>query len=169
VVFVLLGAGAAGCAIPGSVGGYFENRRHDLIDVLHLDASAVNLGAIAYAGPLIVGADYQTGLQTRTRSDTLQLGLGGWRFFGRKGLAAGLLWPYSRWNEDRSIFGERPKKAPSGLSVGATVGVVGGLAIEADVLELVDFLVGLTCLDLLEDDPVVVGEAEPDEAEPEGG
>jgi hypothetical protein len=56
---------ADGCAVPGSVGGYFANRRHDLIDVVHVDFGAVNVGAVAYAGPLMLGIDYQTGVQSR--------------------------------------------------------------------------------------------------------
>ena len=38
---------AAGCALPGSFGGYLQNRRHDLIDVLHVDFGAINTGAVA--------------------------------------------------------------------------------------------------------------------------
>jgi len=151
---------AAGCAVPGSVGGYLHNRRHDLIDLFHVDFTAVSVGAIAYAGPLIVGANYMTGVRPREPSATLQLGLGGPRLLGRKGLATGLLWPYSYWNDDRHLYGERPKRAPSGLSAGAAVGAVPGVAAEVDALELIDFVAGLCCLDLLEDDPDIGEEPE---------
>jgi hypothetical protein len=143
---------ADGCAVPGSVGGYFANRRHDLIDVVHVDFGAVNVGAVAYAGPLMLGIDYQTGVQSREQSSTLQIGLGGPRILGRRGLASGLLWPASKWDEDKPFIGARPKRGPSGFSAGASVGAIGGVGAEADVLELIDFVVGLVCLDAMEDD-----------------
>ena len=141
-----------GCAVPNSVGGYFESRRQDLIDVAHVDFGAVNVGAVAYAGPFLLGVDYQTGVKSREQSATLQIGLGGPRILGRRGMAAGLLWPASKWNEDEGMTGKRPKRSPSGFSGGASVGAIGGVGAEADVLEALDFVVGLVCLDVMEDD-----------------
>lgn len=141
-----------GCALPNSVGGYFENRRQDLIDVVHVDFGAVNVGAVAYAGPLLVGVDYQTGVKSREQSATLQIGLGGPRILGRRGMAAGLLWPASKWDEDKPFIGARPKRGPSGFSGGVSLGVIAGVGAEADVLEVIDFVVGLVCLDVMEDD-----------------
>ncbi|MFH1731202.1 MAG: hypothetical protein ABIF82_06090, partial [Planctomycetota bacterium] len=43
-------------------------------------------------------------------------------------------------------------RAPSGFSAGASVGAVAGVGFEADVLEAIDFVVGLACLDVMEDD-----------------
>ena len=148
---------ADGCAVPTSVGGYFENRRQDLIDVAHVDLSAANVGAVAYAGPFMVGIDYMTGLAGREQSTSLQIGLGGPRTLGRRGLAAGLLFPASHWNGDKQIIGERPKRSPSGMSVGASAGLLAGVGAEADVLELVDFALGILCVDVIEDDPSIAG------------
>jgi hypothetical protein len=67
-------------------------------------------------------------------------------------LASGLLWPASKWDEDKPFIGARPKRGPSGFSAGASVGAIGGVGAEADVLELIDFVVGLVCLDVMEDD-----------------
>lgn len=156
-VFALLLACAAGCAIPSSPLGYLENRRQDLIDVVHVDMGAVNIGAVAYVGPFLAGINYQTGTATRTQSDTIQIGLGGPRVLGRKGLAAGVLWPASRWNGQSEIFGPRPKRAPSGLAVGLAAGVGAGIGAEADVLEAADFALGLLCIDICEDDEHVRG------------
>jgi hypothetical protein len=153
---------ADGCAMPGSFVGYLHNRRHDLIDVVHVDFGAVNFGAVAYAGPLMVGADYQTGLKTREESSTLQLGLGGPRIQGNRGLALGIILPFSRWNGTRPLIGKRPKRSPSWLSVGASLGAFVGLGAEVDVLEAVDFISGLICLDLMEDDEILAGEEKPD-------
>ena len=160
----LVCAGVLGCAVPGSFSGYLENRRQDLIDVLHVDFSAVNVGAVAYVGPFLAGINYMTGVETREQSTTLQLGLGGARILGRKGLATGLLWPSSRWNEDSQIIGRRPKRAPSGFSVGFSVGAVAGIGAEADALELIDFVLGLFCVDLAEDDEDIGDEPEPEPA-----
>lgn len=134
---------ADGCAVPNSVGGYFENRRQDLIDVVHVDFGAINVGAVAYAGPFLLGLDYQTGIKSREQSTTLQIGLGGPRMLGRKGLASGILWPASKWDEEKPLIGRRPKRAPSGWSAGASVGAIGGVGVEADALEVLDFVVGL--------------------------
>jgi len=168
ILWILLAVAlaTAGCAVPDSVGGYFSNRRHDLIDVVHIDVGAVNLGAVAYAGPFILGADYQTGLKSRDQSTTLQIGLGGPRMQGKKGLAFGIIWPFSRWNSTEPRVGKRPKRSPSLLSVGASLGAFIGLGAEADALELVDFVAGFVCLDLMEDDENLAGEEEP-EPEPE--
>ena len=68
---------ADGCAVPSSVGGYFESRRQDLIDVAHVDFGVINVGAVAYAGPFLLGLDYQTGIKSREQSSTIQIGLGG--------------------------------------------------------------------------------------------
>jgi len=153
---------ADGCAVPGSVGGYFVNRRHDLIDVVHVDFGAVNVGAVAYAGPLMLGINYQTGVESREQSSTLQIGLGGPRILGRRGLASGLLWPASKWDEDKPFIGARPKRGPSGFSAGASVGAIVGVGAEAGVLELIDFALGLFCLDMMEDDGDIGEDADPD-------
>jgi|GEM_PF-2766802 len=154
---------ADGCALPNSVGGYFENRRQDLIDVLHVDFGAVNVGAVAYAGPLMLGMDYQTGVKSREQSSTLQIGLGGPRILGRRGLASGLLWPASKWDEDKPFIGTRPKRGPSGFSAGLSAGAVGGVGAEADVLEAIDFVAGLACLDLTEDDEYLDADEQADD------
>ena len=157
-----------GCAIPTSVGGYFENRRQDLIDVVHVDFGAVNIGAVVYAGPLLLGADYQTGVKSREQSSTLQIGLGGPRILGRRGMASGLLWPASKWDEGRPFIGARPKRGPSGFSAGASVGAVGGVGAEADVIEVIDFVVGLVCLDVMEDDEHLDDEDGASDKDPDG-
>lgn len=143
---------ATGCAIPTSVGGYFENRRQDLIDVAHVDIGGISFGAVGYALPFMVGLNYQTGISTRNDSSMIQIGAGGPRVLGRKGLAAGLLWPASKYNESSGIVGKRPKRTPSGLSAGAQAGLLVGVGAEADVLEAIDFILGLACVDLAEDD-----------------
>jgi hypothetical protein len=151
MVAVLAGV-SAGCAVPQTFGGYLENRRQDLIDAAHVDLSAISAGPVVYAGPFLLGINYTTGPVSGRPAATVQLGLGGPRRLGRKGLAAGLLWPSSRWNEDAGIVGPRPKRAPSGFSAGVAVGVLAGIAAEVDALELVDFAAGLFCLDPTEDD-----------------
>ena len=157
---------AAGCAVPDSFLGYLKNRGHDLTDVLHVDFSAVNIGAVAYAGPFLLGADYITGMETRSGSTTFRVGLGGCYVESRKGLAAGVIWPSSRWNEDEGIIGRRPKRAPSGFSAGFSVGLFGGIGAEADLLEAVDFVLGLACIDLTQDDEHIRGAEEKPGTEP---
>ena len=156
IVYVLTGSlalvCAGGCAFPTSIGSYLENRRQDLIDVAHVDVSAVNFGAAVYAGPFLVGIDYVGGLGARGQSSTLQIGLGGPRVVGRRGVAAGLIVPASHWNGDRATTGERPKRTPSGVSVGASAGALVGAGVEVDVLELIDFALGIACIDVSGDD-----------------
>lgn len=152
---------AAGCAVPASFPAYLENRRQDLIDALHVDIGVVNVGAVVYALPFMAGLDYQTGLRSRTQTDTLQIGLGGPRILGHKGLCAGILFPAAKWDDEKPAIGQRPKRAPSGFSAGASAGFILGLAVEADAIELVDFVVGLLCLDLMEDDSDLAIKASP--------
>ena len=143
---------AGGCAIPTSIDGYVENRRQDLIDVVHVDLSAANVGTVAYAGPFVVGLNYITGLGGRDAPSSLQIGLGGPRMLARRGLAAGLLVPASHWNGDKPVTGGRPKRSPSGTSVGASAGLLAGVGAEADILELFDFAFGVVCIDIAGDD-----------------
>jgi hypothetical protein len=149
----LAAACAGGCAAPGSVGGYAEARQQDLIDVAHVDFSIVNAGAVAYAGPFMLGLDYLNDLKAPEEpASTLQIGLAGARLKGRQGIAWGIVWPVRRWNADREIVGPRPKRAPSPAAFGASLGLIVGLGVEADAAELVDFLLGLACLDFMGDD-----------------
>jgi hypothetical protein len=162
----------AGCAQPGSFADYMSNRRHDLIDVLHVDAGVINVGAFVYALPLAVGIDYQTGIRSREESSTLQLGLGGPRIQGRSGMATGIIWPQSTWNaKSEPLVGKRPKQRPNVLSFGATVGVGAGLGIHGDFFELADFVTGLFCIDIGQDDERVVcdddDDDEPDDEPPD--
>ena len=152
LALALLAILAAGCALPNSIGSYLDNRRNDLIDAAHVDFSSLNAGAVAYAGPFLFGFDYLSGLRAGGAASTLQIGLGGPRFLDRKGLAAGILLPAVRWNEQNAVIGPRPKQAPSGMSAGASAGLIVGLGAEVDLLELIDFAVGLVCLDPGNDD-----------------
>lgn len=148
----LAAAFVAGCVSPTSFNGYLEDRRQDLIDVVHVDVSTVNVGAVAYVGPFMLGLDTQKGLAPGERTATVQIGLGGARFDGRDGTAFGIIFPTTRWDEDRPFLGRRPKKSPGLLAVGVNAGVIFGVGAEADVLELLDFVAGLFCLDLVGDD-----------------
>ena len=160
VLVLLLGCVLmTGCATPSSFGGYLENRRQDLIDVVHVDFSMVDAGAVVYAGPFMVGLESSSGFKTRTPSTSLQIGLGGPRIVERSGIAGGLLLPASRWDEDGQIIGKRPNRTPSGFSVGGTLGVFLGVGAAVDALELIDFAVGLFCLDIMQDDEHVVEES----------
>jgi len=150
---VVLGCAVlAGCAAPDSVGGYFSARRHDLIDVVHVDFSVMNFGAVAYAAPFTVGLDYLSGFKAREPASVLQIGLGGPRIEETSGLAGGLLMLQVQWDGQRPFIGPRPRPRPSGFAVGANVGLFLGVGAEADVLEVLDFIAGLFCLDMLGDD-----------------
>ncbi|MFW6159364.1 MAG: hypothetical protein ACOC8E_08415 [Planctomycetota bacterium] len=167
-IALLTAVGAAamtGCAAPSSFTGYLENRRQDLIDVAHVEGGALNFGAVTYAGPLLVGVDYATGVRSREQSSTVQFGLGGPRYAARKGLCAGLLFPASYWNEDEGLVGEPPKRRPSGFSAGLQLGIFLGLGFEVDLLEAIDLVGGLVCIDFLEDDPHLAAEEEEEEPE----
>ena len=67
-------------------------------------------------------------------------------------MASGILWPASKWDEENPLIGKRPKRGPSGFSAGASVGAIVGVGAEADVLEALDLVIGLVCLDIMEDD-----------------
>jgi hypothetical protein len=167
-VCLLLGMVAGGCAVPTSFSGYLEDRRQDLIDVLHVDLCGWQMGALAYVGPLQLGyvdnvtLDFSGGFDLwgaggaahQSRPNVVQAGLGGIRKIHRSGEASGLLIPISRWHEQRSTFGPRPKPCPSWFSIGLTAGYYPGLGVEFDVLELADFLIGFVCLDIGDDEHV---------------
>lgn len=143
---------AAGCAAPSSFIGYLENRRQDLIDVAHLDFSVVNAGAVSYIGPFIVGMDWVGGLKTGNPSSQLQIGLGGPRILDKSGVAAGWILAATYWDDDKKIMGRRPKRTPSGFSIGGAIGAFVGVLGEFDMIELVDFVAGIACLDPMHDD-----------------
>ena len=161
---ILMGVVAAGCSTPQNVGDYFEDRRQDLIDVAHVDFSIVNFGAIAYVGPLGLGWNALSDDKEEGKdSNTLQLGLGGPRFLGREGAAWSFVWNIDHWNKDRTIYGPRPKKTPSCGSLGISVGFIFGIGIEGDVFELVDFALGIFCVDVMQDDEPEEEAVEPPE------
>jgi len=166
---VLVCALVTGCAAPSSFLGYLENRRQDLIDVAHVDIGMIHVGAVAYALPFMVGVEFATGFDRESASTNLQIGLGGPRLLEKNGIAGGLLLPATRWDEDKEdgksnkIFGQRPKRTPSGFSVGAMAGVLLGVGAEVDVLEVIDFVFGLICLDFMADDEYVIKDEEPKE------
>jgi len=157
LTLLLAALSAAGCVVPDSLDGYCEDRRQDLIDVAHIDLSALSAGAVVYAGPLLFGANHITPKDRPGQDTTLQCGLGGPRFVPRQGLAAGFIWPVAWWNEDRHIVGLRPKQTPSPAAFGVALGAAVGIGVEADAFELVDFLLGLFCIDLAEDDAHIAG------------
>jgi hypothetical protein len=169
---LLLGMAAGGCAVPTSFSGYLEDRRQGLIDVVHLDLSDWEMGALAYVGPVQLGyvecvtlSGISFGRLSMGFSGSggggggdphvLQLGLGGARRCRRDGPASGLLCPFSRANEDRSLVGPRPKPTPSWFSVGLAAGYYPGFNLEADVYEALDFVLGFGCLDIGGDDEYV--------------
>jgi predicted small secreted protein len=153
LIVVLLGVVTAGCSTPQGVGDYFQDRRQDLIDVVHLDFSVANVGAIVYVGPFGLGWNALTDPEKEGEdSKTLQLGLGGPRFQGREGAAWSFIWNIEHWNDDESTIGPRPKRTPSCGSVGISAGFVFGVGVEADIFELVDFVLGIFCVDVMQDD-----------------
>jgi len=151
-VILLAAVTLAGCT-GHQAGIYWRDRQQDLIDVLHFDITVENLGAAAYVGPLALGANYYTDPADETKdSRTLQIGLGGVRPLGRNGTLIGVLWPFKTSNEDRKILGPRPKRTPSGFSIGASLGFILGFSLEGDLLEALDFITGLFNVDLMQDD-----------------
>ena len=152
---------AAGCAAPSSFIGYLENRRQDLIDVAHLDFSVVSAGAVGYAGPFVLGMNWVSGLKTGNPSTQLQIGLGGPRILDKSGVAAGWILAATYWDDNRKIMGPRPKRTPSGFSIGGALGAFLGVFGELDMLELVDFMAGIACLDPMHDDECVAPSVTP--------
>jgi len=150
LMFAVLGAG--GCSRPSSFGGYLENRRRDLIDVAHVDFSMVNIGAAAYIGPLIIGIDSMTGTKAQEPASSLQIGLGGPRSVEQKGLMVGVVVPMSR---QEVLHGQVKKPVPSGFSIGLSAGAVVGIGVEANVLAIGEFVLGLLCIDLAADDKAI--------------
>jgi len=149
---LLLAALSAGCVAPNSLSGYLTDRRHDLIDGAHLDASLFGRGFVVHAGPAILGAHRKEGL-LYSPTDA-QLGLGGIRTLQlyRDGWAAGAIWPFERWSKRRPVFGPRPKRSPSPFALGFYGGYFVSIGAAADLCETLDFLLGLVCIDLVGDD-----------------
>ena len=163
VVFAL-STGVTGCAVPNSVGGYFEDRRQDLIDAAHVDGTFMGFGLLVHAGPLMLG------WQGRGKADdalTFELGLGGLRIMHYpSGVASGLVWPISRWSAGSPCFyGPRPKVSPSWSAAGVSVGwFFATLGVRLDPYEALDFALGLFCLDIGGDDESTFEHEEEDDA-----
>lgn len=159
---------ASGCSTPDTFVDYLSDRRHDLIDAANVNVTALQFGAIAYAGPAQLGfANNMTfGLDNACmgpyygmwpETNIGQLGLGGYREIYAYGVASGVVWPLNRWNSERSLFGERPRQKPSVTSVGFSLGFLVGIGAEVDVWQALDFALGLFCIDIGGDDHIVLG------------
>jgi len=131
--------------------GYWHDRLADLSDILHIDATAVAAGAVLNAGPAVVG----TMGVTAPDGDGMRvgIGLGGPRKEIRtSGMCGGAVWPISKLRERNRSLAGYGRDAPGWGSIGGDIGIAWAVGLRFDVVEFVDFLVGFTGQDVVEDD-----------------
>lgn len=157
-------------ALPWVVSGcatseYLTDRRHDLTDAAHVDFNDFALGTAVSVGPMVLGGHAITTFIDRGTS--FRLGLGGVQEIKTSGIHWGVGFPFERyqatkrpeggpfgdWRLDRSSsFGDYEHSYPGWGSLGFDIGLLWGVGARVDAVELLDFAVGLTRIDLLRDD-----------------
>lgn len=145
VLITLIIASLSGCAV-----GYWADRAADLTDVAHVDLTGWSLGLAANVGPAIAGAHGISGPD----GDGLRfkLGLGGIETSKTSGGQTGLVFPFTKYRSTTrgdKVYGTT---GPGLGSVGFDLGAFYGVGAHVDVVELLDFLLGLAGCDILDDD-----------------
>ena len=142
----LLVAHTSGCATTG----YWADRRQDLTDVAHVDVTMFSVGVAANAGPAIVGLHRTAG--SCGDGGRVKIGLGGVQAVSTCGQYAGVVFPISRIKEKTRSNGGYGTEAPPWGSVGLDIGLILGLGVRFDVVELADLVLGLGGIDIIDDD-----------------
>lgn len=159
-------------AVPGcttAAKNYFSSRWRDTVDVVHVNLLWNSCGLLANAGPLVVG--YEAPLFRNLPSygqhaiGMARVGVVFADYVLEKGAAYGLLVPLSRldvgrWDAPGAAWGKGyGGKAPGWGSLGFDVGLLVGLGVHVDVVELVDLVSGFFGADISKDDWTGTGDA----------
>ncbi len=158
VVLIFLLLHVTACA------SYLENRRHDLIDSASINTSLLARGMKLDLGPV------STGLYEATGSRTVKLGLGGTdaiaydehiEVYGVGLAAPGLKKSFlsDSLQPNNSRWGYGGKIAPFG-AIKFDIGYGLTLGAQIDFLEMLDFVLGFTTIDIMQDDGYGRGEVE---------
>jgi hypothetical protein len=120
----------AGCS---SISPYMKDRARDLTDVAHIDVTCMSVGVGVNVGPSLLG--FNSVSAPCGDGKRLKFGLG--------------ILSSKAESRSSSTYG---KTFPPWGSVGGDVGLIFGLSARADVVELVDFFLGIATVDILKDD-----------------
>ena len=149
-----------GCSTTST---YVTNRLSDLTDVIHVDLNAVTFGILVNVGPLMLGAEGMMNIPDGPAYQ-FRLGLGGPQTVRLEGDALGFIWPFERQEVvrrefNRIVYEPIPRNdtyywshAPGWGSVGVNLGFFFGAGLQADAVELADFVLGFFNVDIVHDD-----------------
>ena len=130
---------------------YLEDRRKDLTDMAHLHLTALSIGGGVHAGPFILAHFENDGIKG-TPGGRMKLGLGGFVEEKEKGVYSGVVIPFRRMKgitRSDSIYNSW---APPLGAVGFDLGFIMGIGARVDVVEVLDFILGIFTIDILDDD-----------------
>jgi hypothetical protein len=145
------------------MGDYTANRLSDLTDVAHVDISFMSTGALASAGPMMLGYESMIA-PTGDPGRRCRFGPGGLQVLSVGYRADGLLWPFEHFTVRSRRYGPFFKinrsdarepywaQSPTWGSAGVHVGLLLGVGAEVDAVELFDFLLGFFGCDMVGDD-----------------
>jgi hypothetical protein len=127
-----------------------KDRARDLTDVAHIDVTCMSVGVGVNVGPALLG--FNSVSAPCGDGKRLKFGLGIPE--GRKvqEFYAGAIWPILSSKAESRSSSTYGKTFPPWGSVGGDVGLFFGLSARADVVELVDFFLGIATVDILKDD-----------------
>ena len=130
---------------------YMENRRKDLTDIANVNATAISAGLAVNVGPLSLGYFGNSGLLGGS-GGRAKIGLGGLVVEEERGAYWGVIYPFEFLEGETRSDNYYNKNLPAFGSVGIDLGFVLGIGVEVDVVQAVDFLLGIFTIDILGDD-----------------
>jgi len=130
---------------------YLEDRRQDLTDVAHVNGTACGTGIAVNVGPALVGFYEILGF-TRRGGTRAKLGLGGYQQNKEDGEILGVIVPMDFATNLSYKDNFYKEHSPGWGSVGFDMGLIFGIGARVDVVEALDFILGIFTIDLLNDD-----------------
>jgi hypothetical protein len=163
-----LEAGAAAVALLCAIGcsdisPYTANRLSDLTDVAHVDITFFSLGFVVNVGPMLIGAETLIP-NSDQGSHQYRMGFGGQQEVTVGYAADGLVVPFCRERVISRKYGCLVttldqmeddyywKHVPTWGSAGISAGLLVGLGVHVDVVELADLVLGFRGYDIVRDD-----------------
>lgn len=159
-LLALAALAVSGCSAP--LQRYGASRMNDLTDVAHVDVTPRTYGLLVAAGPALFG--YERVWKRAETACRVSVGLGGPQMTELHGSAYGLGYPLRRYDfygrawglpgcaGRHTYAGSYRITSPPWGAVAFHAGWPSTIGVQADVVELADFILGLFTVDIVGDD-----------------